>query len=181
MKKTPEQIENELLVLKCQEKNIEAFEKLVARWQKPLWRYAYQLIGSEDAAWDIVQEAWVAIVKGISRLQDAASFPCWAYKIVSNKGIDWIRKKKKRQKLSGDLLLEAQNQKQNRHAGKNEYGSLQAALEHLPGDRRALLSLYYVDGFNINEIAEILDIPEGTVKSRLYHARKELRQLIERC
>ena len=55
-----------------------------------------------------------------------------------------------------------------------------AALERLPGERRALLSLRYVDGYDTREIAEILRIPEGTVKPRLHHAREQLRRLMER-
>jgi RNA polymerase sigma-70 factor (ECF subfamily) len=75
MKKKPQQIYDELLVLRSQAADKEAFDELVKRWQERLWRYAYRLTGSEQAAWDMVQETWVTIVKGLSKLNDAATFP----------------------------------------------------------------------------------------------------------
>ncbi|MGO9112495.1 MAG: RNA polymerase sigma factor [Thermoguttaceae bacterium] len=80
-----DRLNDELLVLRCQEGDTEAFELLVARWQQRLWRHAWRLTGNESAAWDVLQEAWIGISRGINRLVDAAAFPAWAYQIISNK------------------------------------------------------------------------------------------------
>ncbi len=87
-----EQIVDEILVMDCQSGRVKALEILVSRWQKRLWRYAFRLIGDSEAAWDITQESWLGIIRGISRLNDPARFRPWAYKIVTNKTHDWIRK-----------------------------------------------------------------------------------------
>jgi RNA polymerase sigma-70 factor, ECF subfamily len=87
-----DRLNDELLVLRCQEGDAEAFEALVGRWQRRLWRYAWRLTGDESAAWDALQEAWIGISRGIGRLADAAAFPAWAYRIVSNKCRDSIRR-----------------------------------------------------------------------------------------
>jgi len=179
MPKRYDQIHDELLVLKCQERNVQAFEELVARWQKRLWSHAYRLVEREDIAWDMVQETWMAITRGISRLQDPVSFPRWAFRILSNKCADWIRKQERQRRLSDHLSREVHRAKSNTPMAAERHDSLKSALARLPGERRALLSLHYVEGFDMGEIAEILGIPEGTVKSRLHHARKHLRQLME--
>ena len=180
MAKTPEQIYDELLVLKCQGGDLPAFDELVTRWQKRIWRHAYHLIGQEDAAWDVVQDTWVGIIKGISKLRDVASFPRWAFRIASNKCADWIRREQKRREGYDSLAQEPQAPAQEALRRNHTQGSLTAALELLPADRRALLSLRHVEGFTTAEIAGILGIPEGTVKSRFHSARKQLRELMER-
>ena len=78
-----ERITNELLVLRCQEGDVAAFEQLVERWQERLWRHAWRLTGDENAAWDALQEAWIGISRGLRRLAEPAAFPGWAYQRLS--------------------------------------------------------------------------------------------------
>lgn len=174
-----DRVYDELLVLKCQEGNVEAFEELVSRWQRRLWTYAYRLTEKQDVAYDVVQEVWVSIIRGIVRLRDPASFRHWAFRIVSNKCADWIRKQQRQRHLCDQLSAEIHRAEGTASVSTDRYISLEEALEKIRGDHHALLSLYYVEGFSIGEIAGILDIPEGTVKSRLHQARKRLRQLVE--
>jgi len=174
--KSRDRIENELLVLKCQMGDTKAFEELVNRWQKRLWRHAYQLTGDRDTAWDAVQDTWVAIVKGMRRLQAAGAFPRWAYRILSARCADCMRKRQRQRKLSDRLAVEANSAED---TCADVHDSLKGALARLPGERRALLGLRYAEGYSTGEIAEILGVPEGTVKSRLYHAREQLRRLME--
>ena len=68
MDRSVEQIVDEILVMDCQSGSVKAMEMLVSRWQKRLWQYAFRLIGDSEAAWDITQESWLAIIRGISRL-----------------------------------------------------------------------------------------------------------------
>jgi RNA polymerase sigma-70 factor (ECF subfamily) len=185
MKKSRDQIYDELLVIKCQQGDKEAFEELVGRWQKRLWHYAFKITGSESAAWDVVQETWFAIIKGIRKLNDAAVFPQWAFRIANNKCTDRLRKNRLRDKLNVSLEMQSQNQfiprGTNQKQGSNEkIESLQAAVKQLPPERRALLELRYHEGFDIAQIAKILDVPEGTVKSRLHRLLEQLRQIVER-
>ena len=156
-----------------------AFEELVGRWQERLWRHAWRLTGNQDAAWDVLQETWIAISHNIRRLEDAAAFPGWAYRITSNKCRDSIRRAARRRRTDeaySEQKPEVENETSDADARSAD---LKEALAQLPGRDRAILSLRYQEGFDTAEIAEILRIPAGTVKSRLYYARKRLRNYLE--
>ena len=174
-----ERIEDELLVIRAQEGAVEALSELVERWQDRLWRLAWRLTDDEQAAWDVLQEAWIVISRRIGRLGDPSAFPAWAYRITSNKSRDWIRRRQRMRRADeayGQRWREVEN-------GGNptdwEYADLREALADLAGRDRAILSFRYEDNLSTAEIAEILGIPPGTVKSRLHHARQRLRRFLE--
>ena len=174
-----ERIENELLVLRCQEGDVAAFEQLVNRWQERLWRHAWRLTGEENAAWDALQEAWIGISDGLHRLAEPAAFSAWAYQIVGHKFRDWLRRHRRQRQL--DELYGAEvHESYGPEQEPEQYADLREALARLPGRDRAIIALHYEDGFGTAEIAAILGVPEGTVKSRLFHARKRLRIHLEK-
>ncbi len=186
-------ITDELLVMSCQDGDEEAISLLVRRWQPRLWRHARTLTGTDDAAWDVVQESWLAIVRGLHRLLDAAQFRVWAYRIVTNKSADWIRRQTRRRQALADLSQQDAAQSGGTQTGiaqpdvlgrsepeaaashNEQVAALQQALQTLGPDHRVVLTLHYLEEMTINEIAVSLGIPAGTVKSRLYHARQELK------
>lgn len=182
MSRTPEDIQDELLVLRCQEGDSAALEALIARWQPRFARLAWRLTGQREVARDIVQDAWLAIVRGLRRLDDPALFRTWAYRIVKNKCSDWTRRRAVERKApqglqdaaaaSGDAASETES------AG--ELAQLRDALGNLPDEQRAILSLHYLDDMSVVQIARVFGVPVGTVKSRLYHARNRLKQALER-
>jgi RNA polymerase sigma-70 factor (ECF subfamily) len=180
MRKSRSQIYDELLVIKSRQGDRAAFDELVGRWQKRLWYYAYRVTGSESAAWDIVQETWCGIIKGLRKLDDVSVFPQWAFRIASNKCADWWRKQKRQERLNNELVKRDQNESGEKQNGCEKTESLQIAIEKLSPERRALLALRYSEGFDVSQIAEILRISEGTVKSRLHRTVNKLRQLLER-
>ncbi|MHC4538418.1 MAG: RNA polymerase sigma factor [Planctomycetota bacterium] len=110
MRKTRSQIYDELLVIKCQQGDREAFNELVGRWQKRLWNYAFKVTGSEPAAWDIVQETWYSMVKGVRKLSDVSVFPRWAFRIANNKCVDRLRKQQLQSRLKDQLAERSQRQ-----------------------------------------------------------------------
>jgi RNA polymerase sigma-70 factor (ECF subfamily) len=178
MMKSRSQIYDELLVIKCRQGDREAVNELVGRWQNRLWQYAYRITGSESAAWDIVQETWFAIIRGIRQLNNVSIFPCWAFRIVNNKCSDWMRKEQQQSRLSNYLIEHAQVTTDNEDDTIEKAESLREAVQKLPFNRRALLELRYGEGFDIGQIAEILVVPEGTVKSRLHRTLNQLRQIV---
>jgi len=180
MRKSRAQIYDELLVIKCQQGDREAFNELVGRWQKRLWHYAYRLTGSEPSAWDIVQETWFAIVKGLAKLDDSAIFPAWAFRILNNKCADWLRARHLQSRLNDQLAEQAQEEPDNGQDDSEKAESLRQAVQRLSPDSRALLELRYHEGFDIAQIAKIMGVPEGTVKSRLHRTLEQLRQIVER-
>ncbi len=173
MDRAVEQLVDEILVMDCQRGSVKAMEILVSRWQKRLWRYAYNLTGDTEAAWDITQESWLGIIKGLRKLQDPASFRAWAYRITTNKSIDWIRKNRVAKKVGLD---EVQN---HQHKEEKDDG-LKELLEKLDTRKRVVLNLRYFEQLSIPEIGIALKIPKGTVKSRLHSARNELKELYQK-
>jgi len=165
-----EQLVDEILVMDCQSGSAKALEMLVSRWQKRLWQYAYRLTGNTEGAWDVTQESWLGIIKGLRKLHDPTKFKAWAYRITTNKSIDWMRKSKAVKQISIEEIQEHQ------HKAKKDTG-VKELLEKLDFRKRVVLSLYYFEELRISEISEALKIPAGTVKSRLAKARKELKEL----
>jgi RNA polymerase sigma-70 factor (ECF subfamily) len=163
-------IENQLLVMDAQDGDAGAMEKLVKMWQKRLWRHAFRLTGEREAAWDITQQTWLGIIKGLRKLEDAANFRAWVYRITTNKSIDWIRKNRRLRQINVEEIEDHQKQE------GNDMG-VKELLQKLDVRKRTVLSLYYFEQLSVSEISTALNIPKGTVKSRLVSARKELKEL----
>ncbi len=180
MKRTAEEVLTELLVMRTQDGDASAWRTLVGIWEKRLYRHARRLTGHHEAARDVTQEAWLAMLRGISRLDDPARFRPWAYRIVTNKAADWTRRQQRRRKLLASVQEEAARDAQDKPAANGgPLTDLREAIQQLPSDRRALISMLYVDGMSLEEIADVLRIPVGTVKSRLFSVRQELKAIIE--
>jgi RNA polymerase sigma factor (sigma-70 family) len=181
MQKSRDQIYDELLILKCQTGDKAAFEELVERWEKRLWHYAYKVTGSDSAAWDIVQETWVGIIKGIRKLADVAVFPQWAFRILNNKCSDWLRKCHLQNRIDSKLSRETHNKSDTKQDVDVKAELLPSAITKLSSEQRVLLMLRYHEDFDVGRIAEILGVPEGTVKSRLHRTLNQLREIVERA
>lgn len=177
-----EQVLDELLVLECQNGNRASLELLVDRWQPRLLRLARRLTQSDEAG-EAVQEAWLAIVRGLGRLDDPARFGTWASRIVVFKCADWVRKRQRARRLTRRVAGEPQAAMPeagvDRPGAGGEVAVLRAALRRLPPSHRAILEMHYLDELPLAQIATVLGIPAGTVKSRLFHARKRLRASLE--
>jgi len=177
MDKAREKVIDELLVIRCQEGSRESFELLMRRWQRRLWRYARRLTGSEDAAWDVMQETWLAILRQMPKLSDPAWFPVWAYRIVRNKSTDYTRSAIRQRQLAEALAERNSVSRERNRAESSE--SLVEALRRLPPDQQELLALKYSAELSVVEIAVVLGIPAGTVKSRLHYIREHLRRIMK--
>jgi RNA polymerase sigma factor (sigma-70 family) len=180
MKKSRDQIYNELLVIKSQQGDKDAFNELVGRWQKRLWNYAYRVTGSESAAWDIVQESWHGIIKGIRKLNDAALFGSWAFRIVNNKCADRLRRQRQQHKIDDELMKNSREESDDESNSHDKSELLFKAVRRLSPERRALVTLRYREGFDIEQIAKIIGVPEGTVKSRMHRTLNQLKDIVER-
>ncbi|MFC1677466.1 RNA polymerase sigma factor [Planctomycetota bacterium] len=173
MKDNLSNIENQLLVMAAQDGDAQAMEKLVSRWQKKLWQYVLRLTSDSHAAWDITQQCWLEIIKGLRKLNDPACFKAWAYRIATNKSIDWLKNKSKDQHIDIDSIKVD-------CSSKNDDLRVKELVQGLKNDSRVVLNLYYFEQLSISEIGIALNIPRGTVKSRLFKARGELKQLWEK-
>lgn len=163
-----------MLVLMAQQGEREALERLAAHWRPRHYAHARRLLGQADRAADAVQEAWTGIVRGLGRLREPERFPAWSYAIVTRRCQDAIRRKGR--EPPGDPDADPPDPAA---GGEDQTSDLRRALAALPPDQRAAIALFYLDGFSIGEIAEAVGIPAGTVKTRLFHARRALRRQLE--
>ncbi|HBS28055.1 MAG TPA: RNA polymerase subunit sigma-70 [Phycisphaerales bacterium] len=177
MPRAADDIADELLVLTAQSGDSAALSALVARWHRPLIAHAAHLLGGADRsdALDCVQEAWLGIVRGLSRLDDPARFRAWAFRIVTNKCADRIAARRRDRRAAGAVAPRSEPDRK-----PADPDPLRRAIDALEFDRQVMLRLFYIDGFSVSEIASVLALPVGTVKSRLHHTRNALREALER-
>lgn len=181
MHRDSERIFDEYLVAAAQAGDREALARLVARYQPRLLRHAWRVLGDAERARDMVQEGWLEILRGLSRLDDAAAFPAWAYRIVTR------RCQRQFQRSAREPLEpeEAGAGVEPLDGGSAEVAAdvsrVMAAIATLPAPQRAALSLFHTEDLSVAEIAIALDVPPGTVKTRLMHARHKVRALLEGC
>jgi RNA polymerase sigma-70 factor (ECF subfamily) len=167
-------VEDELLAVRCQLGEREAFDTLIARWHEPLWRYASRVAGDASATDDVVQEVWLQVLRGIGKLRDRAKLRSWVFGIARRVLMDRLRARyavPEHVALEAEDLASAEDSTDLREA----LGMMQAELAQLPLVEREVLVLFYLEELTLAELADVLEIPTGTVKSRLFRARRQLR------
>ena len=169
----------ELTVIRVQGGEQKAFELLVKQWQPRLLAYAKRTTGSLEAARDVLQDVWIAVSRSIRRLDSPEHFRGWIYRIVRNKCADWIRAEQARRRLATKMSETSQNPSTGSVPDEHPVGQIIAMLRTLPEERRTILTMFYLEELSIRDIGYALNIPEGTVKSRLYHARRMLKDALE--
>lgn len=162
----------EYLLLKDDQQSLEQVLILV---QPKLLAFAYSILKNQTSAHDALQDSLIAIVKGVKKLKDHRKFHAWIYQVTRNKCLDMIRKNQKHNNLSDiDSISEL----------KAEDGQIDSEIDmmsminQLPHKQKNVIHLFYYDGFNVIEIAQILNKPAGTIKSLLFDARQTLKQLL---
>jgi RNA polymerase sigma-70 factor (ECF subfamily) len=165
---------DEYLVLLAQAGDREAFARLVMRWSPKLHAFAARSLGNTEAAKDVVQETWVNALRALGRLEDPARFPAWIFAISSRKCTDALRSKYRTKRLSSTLEDSAEFDAQP-GSDADARLDLAAAFERLPPEQRVAVALLYGEDMSVSEIAAVMGVPPGTVKSRLSAARKALR------
>ncbi len=167
----------EWLVLGCQQGDKKAFHLLVKQWHPKIMSQAFRYSKNRPAAKDIAQETWSSVLNGISSIKDPARFAVWIHRIVYHKSVDWIRRAQKNRSLNTLDVTESLYNQSESHG--DEVANMMTHLNQLPADQKMVLTLFYLEQHNIIEIAEILAIPQGTVKSRLYNARETLKKKLK--
>jgi RNA polymerase sigma-70 factor, ECF subfamily len=161
---------DELLVRRAQRGERYAFEKLVERHEQRLYTLAARVLGSRDEAADAVQDALVRAWLALPRFRGDARFSTWLYRITVNAAHD-VRAKRREPPVEEPPELA---DPRDRFAEQELSGELQRALNALDESYRVAVVLYDVLGCSYAEIAELTEVPEGTVKSRIFRGRSEL-------
>jgi RNA polymerase sigma factor (sigma-70 family) len=172
---TPDTRADELLAIRCQLGERDAFEALIARWHEPVWRYLRRLANSDDAASDLSQDTWVRVLRGVASLRDPVSLRPWLFGIARRVAMDRFRREY-RQAVDADAALEDLAATDDDADLEADLAALESKLQCLPLRERETLALFYLRELSIEQIAALLAVPAGTVKSRLFRARQLLRQ-----
>jgi len=181
-------LSDEELVQKCREGSREAFDVLIRRYERPIYHLAYRLAGNYDDAHDIAAEAFLRIFRSIGTFRCAITLPAWINRIVANVFYDMRRRQQRHPTSSLDALAErtgggtlaAEETRGNSpqaFAEENERTRiLNRAIASLPDYQRTMVTLFHGEGRTYEEVAQMMKIPVGTVKSRLNRARLALRE-----
>jgi RNA polymerase sigma-70 factor, ECF subfamily len=170
----------ELLILRCKRGDNRAFEELVHDWEDRLFYYVRRLVATEEDAWDVLQQTWMKAFKAIKSLDAPRSLPTWLYRIArctaASHWRDQYRTDNHREE-DADLGQTAAPEEEMRFddAEQVHFGLSRISLTH-----REVLTLHFLDDLSLEQMAEVLDIPTGTVKSRLHYAKRALHAVLER-
>jgi RNA polymerase sigma-70 factor (ECF subfamily) len=159
----------------------DAFERLYKRWHKRFFRVALRLMKHHEEAQDVMQDAALTLAKNIHKLDNPDRFSTWAFTIIRRRAADHIQRNIKRRETRDRVETELSSRPpvtQNTDWAA-ERMDLQRALMDLPEQDRLLLTLFYIEGLTGAELSAILDIPLGTVKSRLFTARDKLKSVYD--
>lgn len=187
---TPEERERDrALVRAVQGGDSVAFRELYDRYHRRAYAVAFGVLRNRQDAMDAVQEAFVKVHKHIQGFQGTSSFYTWLYRIVMNLSIDQVRRRKgtsldyddgigrSDDEVAGDgaLLPTVSDANPRKTVLRRELvDAMQKALETLPEHHRAVILLRELEGLSYEEMARVLEVPKGTIMSRLFHARKKM-------
>ena len=173
-----DRIQFEWLALRCQTGDPAAFADLIAVMERPLMYYAASLTGNQDAALDVLQDVWLKVVHGIRKLKDPGSLKPWLYAITHGVAVDRIRRDYRRDKAEQAQLDDAFNSDEPSF-GEEDATAIRDALSLLGIKHREVLVLHFLQDLSILEIASVVGCSEGTVKSRIHYANRQLKQILE--
>jgi len=172
-------ISNAILVLKCQRRDEKAFREIVNRWEPRLYYYLRRIVENENDVWDILQETWLAVFQNIRKLQEPLKFSTWLYKIGHNKAVNLLRKENRYIQMKEEQAKDYRENDNSVIDVKERAEVVHKMLDKLKLDHREVLTLYFLEGFSISEMAQIIGISEGTAKSRLYYAKHRLHEALK--
>ena len=178
--------EDELTIKRAQQGDRKALEELIMRCEKRVYNTAFRFMGNEADASDMAQEALIKLYRNISSFKFKSTLSSWAYRITVNVCMDGLRKKK-RAPLSLEHSLENGISLEDSTDGPEENAlcaetkeDIQKALNLLSDSYKSVVIMRDIDGLSYEEIAELLDISIGTVKSRINRGRQQLKKLLFR-
>lgn len=179
--------EEQRLIAECLQGRTAAFGELVLKYQDRLFHSVFRLVGNAEDAYDVVQDAFLNAYQSLGSFKGGSQFFTWLYRIAVNTAITLKRKQKAVVSLhsgpQGDQAIEPADSESNRpdHLAEmaEEEKRLHEALGRLTEEHRAVLIMKDLESMKYEEMAEILEVPVGTIRSRLHRARLELKQILE--
>lgn len=179
-----------LLIERAQSGDVESFEKLIKAHQAYAYNIAYRMVGNEEDAKDASQEALIKVFKSLKNFSGDSAFSTWLYRIVMNTCKDLLRKRKTNEISidkgyetdEGQVQIEIEDTSSDpvtMYEEKEVRITIEDAIDDLPNNYKSVVVLREVQGLSYDEIAEIEDIPVGTVRSRINRGRRILREVLK--
>jgi RNA polymerase sigma-70 factor, ECF subfamily len=179
-------IDEQSIIIQAQQGDPHAFSELVKLYQKRAYGIAYQYVGNREDALEMAQDSFVKAYKAMKRFDTQMPFYPWLYRIVKNTCLNYLKKKKRRGEVSLNAMMHhgydiaSSHRDGERRVHLSELrDSIADAMTRLSESHREIVLLRHVHDMSYSEIADSLDIPRGTVMSRLHGARRNLRQAME--
>lgn len=181
---------DEELVARARGGDLDSFNQLVRRWERPIYALAYRVIGREEDARDIAQETFLRAFRALPGFKGEAKFSSWVYRITLNLCRDWMRRERRTpvaQAPEGVDLVELASEKTPSETiedlvSRKELGRAVAkAMSNLPDEQRTAIILKEYQGLTFQEIADLLECPLSTVKTRLYQGLSVVRRQLEQA
>jgi RNA polymerase sigma-70 factor (ECF subfamily) len=180
MPRSADDIYEQLLAVRCRRGDVDAWDELVRRYNGRLWYFVRRLVDDDDRTANVLQDVWVHVLRGLGALRDTERLTPWLYTIARRAAMSDYRERYAAEDQAGasfDLMVEDDP------AGADVFENAELVhygLQQIGRAGREILTLYFLEDLSVEEVAGVLDIPMGTVKSRLSRARSELREVLAR-
>lgn len=175
--------------------NGEAFDRLVEKYYKKIYNLAYRFVGDREEANDLAQEIFTAAYKNLKKFRGDAKFSTWLFQIASNRGKNKFKYLKRRGHFATRPQTEEEEERDPLKSGIPDYSTnpetllagkqiqrlVQKAIDDLDPEHKEIVVLRDIEGFSYEEIARILNLPEGTTKSRLHRARMVVKEKLKKA
>ena len=179
MSRDKEDVARELLALRCRRGDRAALEELIRAWEPRLLYFIRRLVRDEADAWDVLQETWMKVVKTISSLSDPQSLAPWLYRVARNTTLSHARSREPpHESLENHPETLAEDPASGALLEFEDAEQVHRGLSSLSLPHREVLTLFFLEDMSVEEVATVLEIPPGTVKSRLHYAKQALRKVI---
>lgn len=166
------------LVERCRDGDRRALEELIGHYEKPIYNAAYRIVGNPDDAADVAQVVFLKAFEHLDRFNPKYRFFSWIYRIAINESINHVKRGGSQQELDENAVAPGKGPEDEADA-RTMSRQIQAGLMELNEQYRAVVVLRHFSDFSYREISEILQIPEKTVKSRLYTARQQMKESLQ--
>ena len=172
-------IHEQVLVLRCQAGDREAFTSLFERYHVPLKYYLRRLLGSPESADDILQAVWLKVLREVKRLRRPESFRSWLYRIARNEALQQLRHRHRQVEVKESLSAFDQGEDDIERFTADDAARVHMALGKLSQPHREVLVLKFIEDLSYGEIASIVECGLGTVRSRIHYAKRAMRRVLE--
>ncbi len=165
------------LIARCIKGDRQAFDALLIQYEKPVFNAAYRMLNSREDACDVTQAVFLKVYEKFGSFDPSKRFFSWIYKITLNESINWLGKQNRLEPLQHEVEDHGNSPEQEVDSAQHAR-AVQAALMTITTDYRTVIVMKHFLGCSYMEISDVLDIPEKTVKSRLYTARQLLKDAL---